>query len=336
MGKEKQPEMTVEEARQYMDSVMTKFKEKEQKKMDKAMTKLDKKLQNVADNNVKVINEMLESGKIQKEDLIKYNYKVKKFSDIVDIYGNDAPVEEDIVEEEPEVIIPGASPSLNDIVQPFGGNIIRDQQSVDIPVDVVQEETTPIFNDMGFADNIIRGESLEQTPAPEQQPQQPVQPTPQPQQAQPAFTMGYQFDEEGNIVNITSSDANPNPIPNNDIINRIIADEDLKAIYPSVTRNSIVIQNGIITLLIPRVDAVDSENSYTEIFRIDYIGNQLYVQAPLTGPVESKDGTMVYNFVSVPMCSDIGKEILTSQNKSVDLEEVDLDTALFRDNEFAA
>ena len=143
-------------------------------------------------------------------------------------------------------------------------------------------------------------------------------------ESSPAFNMSsYTIDENGEVHQTTSSvaDANGTVVPNDQIQDMIVNDSDLKEVYPSINRNDISIENGIILIKIPKDAEVE------ELYRLDLIGNQIYVQAPLDSPIEN------FYYVSVPICTEIGKEILKNSNYIVNAVDVDINHSVFREKQ---
>lgn len=137
----------------------------------------------------------------------------------------------------------------------------------------------------------------------------------------PAFTTNnYVIDENGEVHLATSSsdDAKASSISDSEIYDMIVSDPDIKSVYPSINRNDILIEMGLILIKIPK------DNGDVELYRLDIVDNQIYVQAPLDTPVDNN------TFISVPVCTDVGKEILRNENYVVKLEDVDLENSIFR------
>jgi len=151
----------------------------------------------------------------------------------------------------------------------------------------------------------------------------------------PAFNMGstYIYDEDGGMVEVSSSqlDSTISPesyVSNEDIMDMIIKDPDIKEAFPEITRNDIYVSNGLILMNLRRSDGE------IETYRLDICGKQVYIQAPLEGAVPDLDTQIWYKYISVPTCSDLGKSILNNPNYIVDINDVHMDgVAIFRDSE---
>lgn len=152
----------------------------------------------------------------------------------------------------------------------------------------------------------------------------------------PAFTVGYTISEDGEVEQITSSieDASTVSVEDDSILGRIIDDPDIRKIYPSINKNDITISNGLILMKIPRKNPDGSD--FDEVFRLDIIGNQVYIQAPLDAPLPNLNTGTLYNYASVPICTDIGREILTNNNYIINATTVDIPNSILREAENGA
>lgn len=103
----------------------------------------------------------------------------------------------------------------------------------------------------------------------------------------------------------------------NDIKDYIVADATIRELVPGVNRNNIEFRNGLILLNIPRGDEV------IETYRVDLDEDQVYIQAPMNGPLFDYKNNKMYAFVSVPTSTDMGREILTTPNYIADINKVD-------------
>lgn len=155
-------------------------------------------------------------------------------------------------------------------------------------------------------------------------------------QITPAFNIGYTMNENGDVEPITSSaeDSEKNVAPCSEIQEMIINDPNIREVYPSINKNDISISNGLILVKIPRESKENEPEN--EVFRLDIIGNQIYIQAPLKNPIPNLETGIQYQFVSVPICTDLGKEILKNHNYIVDGSVIDINNSILRDSENAA
>ena len=152
----------------------------------------------------------------------------------------------------------------------------------------------------------------------------------------PAFSTGYTIDEDGNVSNVTSSeeDVDKAQASSSDIQELIINDPIIKEVYPSINNNDIFFNNGLVLIKVRR-DSAESESVY-EVFRLDIVGKQIYIQAPLSSPIPNLETGVQYCFVSVPLCTDLGKEIIKNHNYVVDGSLIDINASILRDVENAA
>ena len=147
------------------------------------------------------------------------------------------------------------------------------------------------------------------------------------------FNFGsFYMDDEGNVIEATSSkadeiniDTNSDNSANNSIIDIINNDDDLK----DIDIDNAYIDNGMLL-----IDVNRGENK--ETFRLDYYNNKLYVQAPMDSPIPDYNKQILYKYISVPVDSDIGKEILNNENYIVDSLKVPKEDCILRDAENAS
>lgn len=157
-------------------------------------------------------------------------------------------------------------------------------------------------------------------------------------QITPAFNIGYTISEDGDVSEVTSSveDTEKESVPSSDIQNIIINDPDIKEVYPSINRNDISIENGLILIKIPRAISENSEEPSYEVFRLDIVGSQIYIQAPLKSPIPNLETGIQYYFVSVPLCTELGRKIIKNHNFTVEIADVDINSSILRDTQDAA
>lgn len=157
-------------------------------------------------------------------------------------------------------------------------------------------------------------------------------------QITPAFNIGYTITEDGDVSEVTSSveDTEKESVPPSDIQDIIINDPDIKEVYPSINRNDISIENGLILIKIPRAASENTEEPSYEVFRLDIVGAQIYIQAPLKSPIPNLETGVQYYFVSVPLCTELGKEIIKNHNYTVEISDVDINSSILRDTQDAA
>lgn len=158
------------------------------------------------------------------------------------------------------------------------------------------------------------------------------------EQITPAFNIGYTISEDGDVSEVTSSaeDTEKESVPPSDIQDIIINDPDIKEVYPSINRNDISIENGLILIKVPRTASENTEEPSYEVFRLDIVGSQIYIQAPLKSPIPNLETGIQYYFVSVPLCTELGKEIIKNHNFTVEISDVDINSSILRDTQDAA
>jgi hypothetical protein len=149
----------------------------------------------------------------------------------------------------------------------------------------------------------------------------------------PAFRFNnYVFSDDGTPIYQTSSavDSSKTLIGFEELKNIIMSNQDLKRVYPGINVNDISLNNGIILLNVRR-------DSGSELYRIDVIGTQILVQAALETPCDLRGTDIEYNYVSVPINSELGKKILTESNYIIkDIDKIDPAVTVFRIDQYSA
>lgn len=117
-----------------------------------------------------------------------------------------------------------------------------------------------------------------------------------------------------------------------DIANRIINDKTVQELKLNIRPEDIMINgDGKIVVRI-------YHNNVPEIYRFDIIGDKVYVQAPLNKEYINFVDRMIYKFVTVPIDTITGRNIVSNANFVVDLDGINSDTApgvIFRINDTA-
>lgn len=137
------------------------------------------------------------------------------------------------------------------------------------------------------------------------------------------MTDKFVFDENGNPIQMDSSEqaAKAEQVDINEIFDKIISNDTMKELVPDIKKDDLRFENGMILLNVKRDDNV-------ETYRLDVKDQKIYVQAPMdmpyiTSPRDSRGAGIHYKFVSVPIDTDLGKEILTKSNYIVKMVSVD-------------
>ena len=168
----------------------------------------------------------------------------------------------------------------------------------------------------------------------------------------------YSFSPDGSILETTSTDnIVPAVILNNyvfnndgtvsfqssskdDAIKPILTEEQLKDILvtnptlktycPTINRNDIYIDNGMLMLNFRR------EDDSVELYRMDVINSTVLVQAQFETPCPLRGTDIKYGFVSVPVDSEIGIKIISTPNYKVSvLDKLDPSVSIFRINQYS-
>lgn len=147
------------------------------------------------------------------------------------------------------------------------------------------------------------------------------------------FVPGFTFkDENGKNRVEPFVVTEDHPDYETDIANRIINDKTVQELKLNIRPEDIMINgDGKIVVRI-------YHNNIPEIYRFDIIGDKVYVQAPLNKEYINFIDRMIYKFVTVPIDTITGRNIVSNANFVVDLDGINSDTApgvIFRINDTA-
>ena len=146
----------------------------------------------------------------------------------------------------------------------------------------------------------------------------------------PAFTLNnYVFNDDGSIVCMDSSQASveAKEAQDEDVIDYIINNETIKELVPNVKADNVVIENGMIILTVKRKGGTSVEK-----YRLDILNDgSLVVQAPFDFNYVNRMTGGIYHFVSVPIDSDLGRDILANENRKISTTDCfDMTECIFR------
>jgi hypothetical protein len=146
----------------------------------------------------------------------------------------------------------------------------------------------------------------------------------------PAFTFNsFVFNDDGSIAYMDSSQASAEAkeAGEEDIVNYIINNKTIKELFPDLKEDSVTIENGIIILTVKRNGGISTEKYRLDIFT----DGSLVVQAPFNFDYVNRFNGGIYHFVSVPVDSDLGKDILTNENREITPDDfLDVPKCIFR------
>lgn len=147
------------------------------------------------------------------------------------------------------------------------------------------------------------------------------------------ITPGFLFKREnGEIESEPVIITEDHPDYETDVVNIVVNDPTVKELKLNIRPEDVMINSdGKIVVRI-------FHNGVPEIYRFDIIQDKLYVQAPLNKEYINFNDRMIYKFVTVPINSIEGKNIVTNPNYFVDLDAINSDTApgvIFRINDTA-
>jgi hypothetical protein len=149
----------------------------------------------------------------------------------------------------------------------------------------------------------------------------------------PAFMLNnYVFNNDGTVAFQTSSaaDANKFSLSEDQLKDIIVGNPILKQYSPTINRNDVYIENGMLMLNFRRAD--DS----VELYRMDIINSTVLVQAQFETPCPMRGTEIKYGFVSVPVDSEIGIKIISNPNYKVSvLDKLDPSVSIFRINQYS-
>lgn len=148
-----------------------------------------------------------------------------------------------------------------------------------------------------------------------------------------SFTPGFLFKREnGEIKSEPVIITEDHPDYETDVVNIVVNNPTVKELKLNIRPEDVMINSdGKIVVRI-------FHNGVPEIYRFDIIQDKLYVQAPLNKEYINFNDRMIYKFVTVPINSIEGKNIVTNPNYFVDLDAINSDTApgvIFRINDTA-
>ena len=146
----------------------------------------------------------------------------------------------------------------------------------------------------------------------------------------PAFTFNsFVFNDDGSITSMDSSQASAEAkeAGEEDIVNYIINNETIKELFPDLKADSVVIENGMIILTVKRNGGISTEKYRLDIFT----DGNLVVQAPFNFDYINRLTGGIYHFVSVPVDSDLGRDILANENRQITPDDfLDIPKCIFR------
>ena len=148
----------------------------------------------------------------------------------------------------------------------------------------------------------------------------------------PAFTLNnYVFNDDGTIVCMDSSQASAEAkeAQDEDVIDYIINNETVKELIPNIKASNVVVENGMIVLTVKRKGGTSIEK-----YRLDILNDgTLVVQAPFDFDYVDRMTGGIYHFISVPVESDLGRDILANENRKItteDLFDISIQNSIFR------
>lgn len=150
----------------------------------------------------------------------------------------------------------------------------------------------------------------------------------------PAFDLsGYVFDDNGNVTQMNSSEQAQSwtNVTDDEARNYIYENETIRELVPNIKPEDIFIGGGLILLTVYRKESEETEKKIPEQYRIDLRDGNILVQAPFNFDYIDRHTGYVYHFVSVPISSDLGKEILTTPNRKIETtDSINLEQAILR------
>lgn len=145
------------------------------------------------------------------------------------------------------------------------------------------------------------------------------------------FKDSYVKNDDGSIAFQTSSTKDTNNVVNIDYLaEKISQNETLRSYSPTLNKNDIYLNNHMLMLNLRRPDGSN------EIFRVDIIGDTVLIQAPFENPCPLRGTDIKYNYIAVPVDSELGIKILSNANYKIkDEDKIDPAVSIFRIDETA-
>lgn len=128
----------------------------------------------------------------------------------------------------------------------------------------------------------------------------------------PAFTINdYVFDADGTVRlrDSSSKDVIKETIPDTGLANIVMNNGVIKELIPELKAEDIFVENHMLLMKVRR--------DVDEIYRIDILGDNILVQAPTETTFQDLDSGEEYNFVAVPIDTELGKTILTTKDYKI-------------------
>lgn len=181
---------------------------------------------------------------------------------------------------------------------------------------------------------------IQQAPQPEPAPVQnptPVETITHIQESQPKyqspFTINdYVFEKDGTVRlrNSSVEDVMKESVPATGLANIIMNNPVIKEVIPDMKPEDIFVKGHMLLMKVKRGDT-------EEIYRIDILGTDILVMAPTEATFQDLNSGEEYNFISVNVCTDLGKKILaTADYKVKATDDWDDSKSIFRINQNAA